>query len=74
MGQLTMSRDLTGDLQALLVYVVGITFVRFALSGLVSTWLNGLPCVFRLLSRGLEEGQRRKMHENLWYTLWHTLR
>jgi ceramide synthetase len=34
--------------------------------------MNNFPCVFRLLSKGLEEEKRRKLHENLWYGIWHT--
>ena len=69
-----ISGDLTNDFKWLGIYVLGISLVRFGLSGIVNSWLKDLPCLFGLASRGLEPTQRRKLHENMWYTLWHTSR
>lgn len=52
----------------------GITLLRFALSGVVNSNMRHQPCVFEIFSKGLDEHKQRKMHENLWYTIWHTTR
>jgi len=61
------------DTKLVLSYTLGMSAIRLVLSGMVNTKINNFPCVFRLLSRGLEEEKRRKFHENLWYGIWHTL-
>lgn len=52
----------------------GITVARLCLAGLVNTKIKHMPCFFQLFSYGLDEDKKRKLHENVWYTMWHTLR
>jgi len=63
-----MQSDLTTYLQS----VVVICCLRFASAGAYHAKLASLPCLFAAVSGGLTDGVRRKLHENLWYTLWHT--
>jgi hypothetical protein len=71
MSELTINGDLYADLSQVLSYVLGLSVLRFSLSGIVNTNLKRAPCLFQVLSKNLGTQQRRKFHENLWYTLWH---
>ena len=70
----TIDGDLTADVSEVLSFALAISVVRFSLSGIVNTKLKDLPCAFQLLSGGLTGQSRRKLHENLWYSSWHSIR
>ena len=70
-----MNSDLSADIAHIISYTIGISILRFSVSGIVNTWLKDLPCLFQLFSRDITVAQnRRKLHENLWYSMWHTTR
>jgi hypothetical protein len=71
--QLTIDGELTTDLMEVASYLIGLSVIRFTLSGIVSSWLKDVPCIFQYFSKGLPVAQARKLHENLWYAIWHTV-
>ena len=74
MPVLTLHSDLWADGGEVLSYMMGLTALRFTVSGIVNTWLRDVPCLFQVFSKGLAGAQQRKLHENLWYAIWHTVR
>ena len=50
-----------------------ISAIRFSCAGAYQKNLAKFPCIFRLASTGLPAIKRRKLHESLWYTIWHSL-
>lgn len=74
MPTVTLYTDLWPDVGEVLSYMMGLTALRFTVSGIVNTWLRDVPCLFQAFSKGLAGAQRRKLHENLWYAIWHTVR
>ncbi len=71
-GGLTAHGELGGDIMEVFSYVVGLSVIRFSLSGIVNSWLKDVPCLFQFFSKGLSPAPARKLHENLWYATWHT--
>ena len=53
--------------------VIVISAVRFTCAGAYQKSLAKFPCLFTAASVGLPPIVRRKLHESLWYTLWHSL-
>jgi hypothetical protein len=75
MIELTINTDLSQDISDVALYTLGISLLRFSLSGIVNSWLKDAPCLFKIFSRDIHSEQnRRKLHENLWYALHHTTR
>lgn len=72
--KLTIEGDVWGDCSQVVFYMVGLSILRFLLAGIVNTTLKRTPCLFQLFSEGLGLQERRKFHENLWYTFWHISR
>lgn len=70
--QLTIDGELYTDIMEVASYLIGLSVLRFTLSGIVSSWLKDVPCIFQYFSKGLPLTQARKLHENLWYAIWHT--
>lgn len=68
---LTIDGNLTNDLMEVMSYTFGLSVLRLTLSGATGYGLNEVPCLFQLFSKGLHASQARKLHENLWYTVWH---
>ena len=52
---------------------LSITCLRFCLSGAFNESLSRFPCVFGLFTGSFVPLIRRKIHENVWYLLWHAL-
>ena len=52
---------------------ISLVLLRFALAGAYHKLFSKIPCVFRLFSNDMPSNVRRKFHENLWYSVWHTL-
>ena len=73
MAALTIHGELKDDWIEVVSYLIGLSVIRFTLSGMVSSWLREVPCLFQMFSKGLPSAQARKLHENLWYTIWHTV-
>lgn len=68
---LTVDGNLMNDLMEVLSYTFGLSVLRLTLSGATGYGLNEVPCLFQLFSKGLHTSQARKLHENLWYSIWH---
>jgi hypothetical protein len=60
------------DLMEVTSYAFGLSVLRFSLSGTMWNGLSEVPCFFQLFSKGLDASQARKLHENMWYSIWHT--
>ena len=65
--------EMSPDVQTYVQAVIVTTLLRFACAGAYQKRFSKLPCLFSALSEGLDDGIRRKLHENLWYSMWHTL-
>ena len=63
-----MSSDTNVYVYATISLVIG----RLVLAGAYHKFFAKIPCVFRLFSSDLPSSVRRKFHENLWYSLWHS--
>ena len=61
------------DLQTYVTSVIGLALLRFLCAGAYHKRLAQIPCLFRPLSLGMQPIVRRKLHENMWYSLWHTM-
>lgn len=70
---LTINGEIWDDMMEVASYLIGLSVLRLTLSGIVSSWLREVPCLFQLFSKGLTPSQARKLHENLWYTIWHSV-
>jgi TLC domain len=64
---------MTTDMQTYLQAVVVTSVLRLVLAGAYHKRLAKMPCLFSLVSHGLDDGVRRKLHETMWYSVWHTL-
>ena len=62
------------DLIACMHAVFVISVLRLVCAGAYHKRLASLPCLLSRFSSDLEDdGIRRKLHENLWYSIWHSM-